>query len=230
MIKEFTSQTEETMGIDVCFLEVPCSATREEIQTAVEEYIDKQNNKRSKERIPRNLFEARQIEFFDEDYRSCREKSFTNYVGSFDDERDAFWSQFNAKDCLVLNMRFDVNTGKELGCYYAIRFKDIHNTVFSEECNNLAKEIDEKKAYFAEQEKRRKIECQHCGSLINASYIKKSSPVCPVCHTPMKNMEFLGEEEIKRLESHLSKMREDEMESNAPLKWLIAIWVKSDRY
>lgn len=229
MIKEFTSQTEETMGINVCFLEVPCSATREEIQTAVEKYIDEQNNKRTKERIPRNLFEARQIEFFDEEYRSCREKSFTNYVGNFDDERDAFWSVHDAKSCLLLNMRSDVNACKDLG-YYAIRFKDIHNTVFSEEYNNLAKEIDEKKAYFAEQEKQRKIECQHCGSLINASYIKKSRPICPVCHTPMKNMEFLGEEEIKRLESRLSEMRTNEMETNAPLKWLIAIWVKSDRY
>jgi len=229
MIKEFTSQTEETMGINVCFLEAPCSATREEIQTAVEEYIDEQNNKRAKERIFRNFFEARQIEFFDEEYRSCREKSFTNYVGSFDDERDAFWSQFNAKDCLILNMRFDyrhvVNDRKELG-YYAIRFKDLHNTVFSEEYNNLAKEIDEKKAYFTEQEKQRKIECQHCGSLINASYIKKS---CPVCRTPM-NVKHLGDEEIKELESRLSKMRESEMDSNAPLKWLIAIWVKSGRY
>ena len=226
MIKEFTSQTEKTMGINVCFLEAPCSVTREQIQTAVEKYIDEQNNKRAKERIPRNLFEARQIEFFDEEYRSCREKSFTNYVGSFDDERDAFWSVHNAKDCLLLNMRYDVsNDCKDLG-YYAIRFKDIHNTVYSEEYNNLAREIDEKEAYFAEQEKQRKIECQHCGSLINASYIKEN---CPVCHTPM-NVKRLGDEEIKELKSRLSKMRENEMESNAPLKWLIAIWVKSDRY
>lgn len=225
MIEEFTAQTEKSIGISIWFLEVPCSMTRKEIQKAVDEYIHAQNDKRAKERIPRNLFEIRQIKFFDEDYRMCRDKSFTNYVGNFDDERDAFWSIHNAKDCLLFNIRHDVYACRELG-YYAIRFKDIHNTVFSEEYNNLAREIDEKEAYFAEQEKQRKIECQYCGSLINASYIKEG---CPVCQTPM-NVGRLGDEEIKELKSRLSKMRENEMETNAPLKWLIAIWVKNDRY
>lgn len=231
------SYTEYSWGThSVSLLEAPSSMTKEEIQKAVDEYICNENNKIQNKNSKRlgnylELFDVRPIEFND------MAGSYKEVCDNEEDEEyyiKAYDTAYEASDHIEIHLRgeflladSDIKKNRnekyyENIKYYAVKFKDIHNTVYSEEYNKAKEELDKEKAFYDEQEKHRKVECPHCESAVNVNYIRNAT--CPVCSSPLRYSSFIYPYEIRVAEKLLEARKTKEQNANAPVKWMIGIF------